>query len=103
MKDKIVDPDGSVLLFEALGGKTRRAKLKLTKFEDQGHTIWSAAYRTPELFGWLLRQRKTKPPLGDSEQLRLDLKKLAKCHFRNVLEDKCIIRYYKTIRYFKSK
>ncbi|CAK9048555.1 Polycystin-2 (Curly up) (Cup) (Polycystic kidney disease 2 protein homolog) (Transient receptor potential cation channel subfamily P member 2) [Durusdinium trenchii] len=62
LKDKIVDPDGSLLLYEALGGKARgRAKLKLTKYEDLGHTVWTSAYKTSELFPWLLRQRRGKP------------------------------------------
>ncbi|CAE7233530.1 PKD2 [Symbiodinium natans] len=61
MKDRTVDPDGSMLLYQALGGKGRgRAKLRLTKYEALGHQIWTSAYKTSDLFPWLLRHKKSK-------------------------------------------
>ncbi|CAL1172180.1 unnamed protein product [Cladocopium goreaui] len=62
LKDKIVDADGSLLLYEALGGKARGfSKLRLTKYGELGHTIWSSAYKTQGLFNWLLGKRGAKP------------------------------------------
>ncbi|CAE7721732.1 PKD2, partial [Symbiodinium necroappetens] len=61
MKDRTVDPDGSLLLYQALGGKGRgRANLRLTKYEALGHQIWTPAYKTSDLFSWMLRHKKTK-------------------------------------------
>ncbi|CAE7255339.1 PKD2, partial [Symbiodinium pilosum] len=68
MKDRTVDPDGSMLLWQALGGKVRsKAKLRITTYEALGHQIWSSAYKTSDLFSWLLRQKKPKPNLAGDE------------------------------------
>lgn len=42
---------------EAAGGK----KAKLTIFPDAGHDSWTAAYNDPQLYKWLLEQKRAKP------------------------------------------
>eukprot|EP00931_Biecheleriopsis_adriatica_P095117 TRINITY_DN68744_c0_g1_i1.p1 TRINITY_DN68744_c0_g1~~TRINITY_DN68744_c0_g1_i1.p1 ORF type:complete len:398 (-),score=78.85 TRINITY_DN68744_c0_g1_i1:22-1215(-) len=58
LADRTVDPDGSRLLFEALGGKGRgKGTLRLTTYKDGGHPIWGRAYKENGLFSWLLKHR----------------------------------------------
>jgi len=42
---------------KACGGDAR-----LTVYPDTGHDSWTAAYADPELYDWLLRQRRRSPP-----------------------------------------
>eukprot|EP00747_Dinoflagellata_sp_TGD_P194159 gnl/TRDRNA2_/TRDRNA2_61256_c0_seq1.p1 gnl/TRDRNA2_/TRDRNA2_61256_c0~~gnl/TRDRNA2_/TRDRNA2_61256_c0_seq1.p1 ORF type:complete len:459 (+),score=64.54 gnl/TRDRNA2_/TRDRNA2_61256_c0_seq1:3-1379(+) len=56
-RDKIVSLSGSREVYEALGGRKRGETLKLTIYEDVGHHCWHQAYREPDLYDWLLRQR----------------------------------------------
>jgi predicted peptidase len=44
----------------ACGGRAR-----LTVYEDAGHDAWSRAYADPELWRWLLAQRRQKPTQAD--------------------------------------
>lgn len=57
--DRIVNVNGSRALYEALGGQARgRDELRLTIYENDGHHIWGKAYRTEELWTWLLSCRR---------------------------------------------
>eukprot|EP00933_Yihiella_yeosuensis_P030539 TRINITY_DN24177_c0_g1_i1.p1 TRINITY_DN24177_c0_g1~~TRINITY_DN24177_c0_g1_i1.p1 ORF type:complete len:437 (+),score=78.94 TRINITY_DN24177_c0_g1_i1:115-1425(+) len=58
-EDKIVDPRGSQLVFDALGGKDRTRKfLRHTVYKKIGHNVWSHAYRHDELLAWVLKHKR---------------------------------------------
>jgi predicted peptidase len=56
-KDELVPVDNSKQLYEAL--KKIGGKVKLTIYPDLGHDSWTITYENPELYEWLLQQRKT--------------------------------------------
>ncbi len=53
--DTVVPMDRHAALVQAL--RTGGADLRVTVYADAGHDSWSAAYREPELFPWLLAQK----------------------------------------------
>jgi predicted peptidase len=60
-KDDVVPIDSDRAMVEAInacGGGAR-----LTVYPDTGHDSWTAAYADPELYTWLLQQRR-KPAVG---------------------------------------
>lgn len=59
-KDKRVPVSGSRDPIEAL--KQLGASPKYTEYPDQGHLCWDKAYATPELWRWLLLQRRSPAP-----------------------------------------
>jgi predicted esterase len=66
-RDTLVPVDRSrrtIAALRAAGGRPR-----YTEYPEVGHACWQRAYATPELWGWLARQRLQPAPLGtDSSQ-----------------------------------
>jgi predicted peptidase len=58
-KDTAVPLKESEDMVEAL--KQAGADVKLTVYPDAGHDSWTATYDTPELYTWLLEQKRKKP------------------------------------------
>ena len=56
-KDTGVPPERSKQMVEAL--KKDGGNPKLTIYPEAGHDSWTAAYNTPELYEWLLQQKRT--------------------------------------------
>jgi predicted peptidase len=56
-KDQVVPASSSQRMFNAL--QEAGAPAKLTLYEDLAHDCWERAYQTPELFDWLLAQRRS--------------------------------------------
>ncbi len=59
-QDKAVPFEHSVEMVAAIkqaGGE----KIRFTTLEGIGHNSWSAAYATPELYGWMLKQSLAQP------------------------------------------
>jgi predicted peptidase len=57
-KDTGVPVERSTVLIEEL--KKRGGKPKLTIYPEAGHDSWTATYDNPELYKWLLEQRRVK-------------------------------------------
>ena len=55
-KDNVVPIDGDRAMVEAI--KACGGDARLTVYPDTGHDSWTAAYADPELFTWLLQQRR---------------------------------------------
>lgn len=55
-KDTVVTPDNSEKIHGAL--KKAGSPVKLTIYPDAGHDSWTAAYDDPELWSWLMSQRR---------------------------------------------
>jgi predicted peptidase len=60
-KDNVVPIDGDRAMIEAI--KACGGDARLSVYPDTGHDSWTAAYADPELFTWLLQQRR-KPATG---------------------------------------
>jgi predicted peptidase len=58
-KDPVVPLARSQEMVDAI--KKRGGNVKLTVYPDAGHDCWTAAYEDPELYEWLLQQRRIKP------------------------------------------
>jgi predicted peptidase len=61
-KDRVVSLERSQRMVEALekiGGK-----VKLTVYPDAGHDSWTETYANPQLYEWLLQQKRTVKPKG---------------------------------------
>ncbi len=56
-KDSGVPPERSKQMVEAL--KKDGGNPKLTIYPEAGHDSWTEAYNTPELYEWLLQQKRT--------------------------------------------
>lgn len=59
-KDRLVPPERSQAMVDALtkhGGDP-----KLTIYPEAEHNSWTATYDNPELYDWLLQQKRTDPP-----------------------------------------
>lgn len=56
--DRAVTVEGSRTMIAAI--KEVGGNPKYTEYPGVGHNSWDAAYATPELFPWLLEQRRTK-------------------------------------------
>ncbi|MBS7614799.1 alpha/beta hydrolase [Candidatus Bathyarchaeota archaeon] len=55
-KDEVVSVENSKELYEAL--KKLGGKVKLTIYPDLGHDSWTVTYDNPNLYKWLLKQKK---------------------------------------------
>ena len=55
-KDTTVLLEESVKMVEAV--KRHGGEAKLTVYPENGHDAWSDTYRNPEVFAWLLKQKK---------------------------------------------
>ena len=64
-KDPAVPVENSKQIVEAL--KKNGGDPKFTIYPEAGHNSWTAAYNTPELYEWLLQQKRT-PRTGDGEK-----------------------------------
>lgn len=49
----IADSEASVKAVKKVGG----TKIRFTSMENFGHNVWCAAYASPELYKWMLRQK----------------------------------------------
>jgi predicted peptidase len=56
--DRLILPSESVNMVEALRQKDMVHPPKLTLYEGVGHNAWDYAYADPELYKWLLAQRR---------------------------------------------
>jgi predicted peptidase len=57
-KDKVIPLSESEVMVDALKAAGNE-KVKFTIYPERGHNSWVPAYDTPELFEWLLSQRKS--------------------------------------------
>lgn len=55
-KDTAVPLERSEQMVEAL--KKAEANVKFTAYPEAGHDSWTEAYNTPELYEWLLQQKR---------------------------------------------
>jgi predicted peptidase len=55
-KDDVVPPTQSRRMYAAM--KAAGADVRYTEFPDASHNAWDAAYGSPELWAWLLAQRR---------------------------------------------
>ncbi|WP_027366481.1 prolyl oligopeptidase family serine peptidase [Desulfocurvibacter africanus] len=68
-KDTVVPAEESCKLVDALrlcGGDVR-----LTIYPDVGHDSWTQTYDDPELYDWMLAQRKSRAVEGEPKQSRM--------------------------------
>ena len=65
-KDPAVPPERSKQMVEAL--KKKGGNPKLTIYPEAGHDSWTQAYNTPELYEWLLQQKRSLNKTGDSKK-----------------------------------
>ena len=68
MEPKIrgVPPERSKQMVEAL--KKDGGDPKFTIYPEAGHDCWTQAYNTPELYEWLLKQKRTPKKAADSKK-----------------------------------
>jgi predicted peptidase len=61
-KDPVVQPEGAKKIVAAL--KKRGGDVKFTLYPDAGHDAWTETYANPQVYEWLLEQKRTtqKPP-----------------------------------------
>jgi len=59
-KDSVVLPKRSEDMVEAL--KKNGSNVQYTVDPEAGHDSWTKAYANPELYEWLLKQKRTDPP-----------------------------------------
>ncbi|CAH1002240.1 hypothetical protein LEM8419_03158 [Neolewinella maritima] len=59
--DDLIHPSESVDMIENLRRKEMDPMPKLTVYEGIGHNAWDPAYDDPELYDWMLAQRKAPP------------------------------------------
>ncbi len=57
-KDPIVPLERSTAMVEAI--KAAGGDVKFTIYPDAGHDSWTESYANPELYEWLLQQKRTK-------------------------------------------
>ncbi len=66
-KDSVVPLSASVEMVEAL--QRARGNVKFTVYPDADHDSWTQAYDSPELYTWLLSQKRTPaPPEGGNRR-----------------------------------
>lgn len=65
-KDKTVPLENSQKMVEAL--KKNDANVKFTIYPEAGHDSWTEAYNTPELYEWLLKQKRTSKKVDESKK-----------------------------------
>lgn len=64
-KDKTVLPEESIKMVEA--AKRGGGEAKLTLYPENAHDAWSDTYRNPEVFAWLLEQKRKNELQGNDE------------------------------------
>jgi len=57
-KDDVIPLDSDRAMIDAINRCGGTAKLSV--YDDIGHDVWNAAYAEPELYAWLLRQKRIK-------------------------------------------
>jgi len=62
-KDRLVPPERSQEMVDALAKHDGNAKL--TVYPEAGHDSWTETYDDPELYDWLLQQKRSDPPSPD--------------------------------------
>jgi predicted peptidase len=65
-KDGTVPVENSQKMVDAL--KKNGGNPKLTIYPEAGHDSWTAAYDTPELYEWLLQQKRIPKKAGDGKK-----------------------------------
>ena len=65
-KDPVVPPERSKQMVDAL--KKAGGNPKFTIYPEAGHDSWTQAYNTPELYEWLLQQKRTGKKAEDSKK-----------------------------------
>ena len=65
-KTRTVPIENSKKMVEAL--KKAGGDPKFTIYPDAGHDSWTQAYNTPELYEWLLQQKRTAKKAEDSKK-----------------------------------
>ena len=69
-QDRSVDVRGSELPYAGLGGSARgQHQLRLSVYEELGHSSWARAYATPGLLAWLLEHQSPQPEIPLAEHL----------------------------------
>jgi predicted peptidase len=63
-KDTSVPLERSEKMVDAL--KKEGGNVRFTVFPDAGHNSWTEAYATPELYQWLLQQKRTPKASGST-------------------------------------
>lgn len=66
-KDGAVPIEGSERLVEALK-KKKEANVKFTIYPEAGHDSWSQTYANPELYEWLLQQKRAPKPAPEPKK-----------------------------------
>jgi len=59
-KDRLIPPERSQAMVDALNKHGGNAKL--TIYPEAEHNSWTATYDNPELYDWLLQQKRRDPP-----------------------------------------
>jgi len=59
-KDRLIPPERSQAMVDAL--KKHGGNPKLTLYPEAEHDSWTATYDNPELYDWLLQQKRRDPP-----------------------------------------
>ena len=71
MKDKIVPPQVSQDIYDALGGIAKRKTfLRITMYANLAHACWRKAYSTRELYAWLLMHSRLAAQAAGGSQPR---------------------------------
>jgi predicted peptidase len=65
-KDLLVPLERSQKMVEAM--KKNGGSVKLTVYPEAGHDSWTAAYNDPELYRWLLEQKRPAKKAGESKK-----------------------------------
>ena len=55
-KDRVVPPERSQKMVDAL--KEHGGNVQLTIYPEAGHDSWTETYDNPELYDWLLKQKR---------------------------------------------
>ena len=63
--DRSVFPEESQKMVDAINARGGNAKLTL--YPENGHDAWTDTYRNPEVFSWLLAQKKQKAAADSGE------------------------------------
>jgi predicted peptidase len=56
--DDVVNVNYAITVYKELK-KCNAKDVKLTIFDDAGHNSWTRVYDNPEIYDWMLKQKKT--------------------------------------------
>ncbi len=62
-KDQAVGIGGDIAMVKAL--KEQGSNVRFTIYPNSGHFVWPQAWNTPEVYEWMLAQRRGGPPVKD--------------------------------------